>query len=219
PGRKVGALLLLLLLWEDGLHAAPASLCDRLDSSLPGRRCSEVPAVGRPSLPPPAPAIPWPAAGTAAAIAAAILVGAVALRTGFASRGPGEPDGTGKESPAAGGRGVRQANLPPGNGIPGMMADTRIAPAEGAAGEAKEEYGRARGAPGGEKGDDRMKKLSALVLGGALALAGSAQCGEPNEEAAKIIAEIQARQAAKAEAAAKVTQKRLYETEQGQYGR
>ena len=46
-------------------------------------------------------------------------------------------------------------------------------------------------------------KLTAIALAGGLLLAGSAFAAEPNDDAAKIIQQIQERQAAKVEAAAK----------------
>ena len=58
-------------------------------------------------------------------------------------------------------------------------------------------------------------KLGALVVAVGLFFAGSAFCGEPNEDAAKIIAQIQARQAAKAEAAA-AQQKQSLDREKGE---
>lgn len=181
---------ILGMLWADGSPSVPAGLCARLDLALPGSTCAAAPA-----LPQPGPAATPASLGLhglahsakGLATSAAVLA---ALCTAAWNYAPPTPTHA-----AASGRATELRNTGPGE------TGSAAVPPAGRRGEPKSNPV--------EENIEMNKKLGILgVMGGAL-LAGSAQAADPSPEAAKVINEIAARQAAKAEAREKVAKRNL----------
>ncbi|MBI3828765.1 MAG: RNA polymerase sigma factor [Planctomycetes bacterium] len=178
-GKDVGLALLPALLWNDGLIPAPQTLCKALDACLPGRPCAQLPARPQPGLRA-APKAGWIAGAGVALAATACFVMAMWVvenqaRTAAQETSPSSRTAADEEHPQAP-RAEPVKTLPAANVPPELK---------------KEE-------------EPEMKKtLSAVVLAGVAAMPFTASAGEPNAEVTKVLSEIQARRAAKAEAEAK----------------
>jgi len=193
---RVSAAMLLALMAGEPAGPAPASLCAALDRVLPGKACALVPALPATGGAAAAPAATLGAKMAVAALAAA-CAGLLALWLGAA--GPGgdaRPAASAPLNPPMTSHPER-ADVRPGGG------DQEVAARPG---RAEEEEAMVM--------DGKLKGLAALA--GGMILSGVAGAAEPSADVAAVIAKIQARQVAKAEAAAKDAAERvkLY----GQYG-
>jgi len=182
-GKRSGVALILLLLWQDGLLAAPDSLCRSLDAALPGPPCGELPALPQPG-PAGAPPIPWPGVVAGTGLVAAALVAGILCVAGPAGKAHGP------EAGSAGGSGAV-----PERAAPEEPKIEVISPAAPSRPEQKR-----------EENQDMRKTLGVLTLAGVAALPFTAFAEEPNPEVGKVIATIEARRAAKTEAETKALQ-------------
>lgn len=198
-GKKASALLILSLLWQEGVLAAPDSLGESLDKVLPGRSCSQVPAAPEPGAVGTAPIAPFALGKMAATavVALALTLGGVAYWAQSA-KGPAEEE---TSVAAAGPEGRRAAGLQIVPGQEGTVtAGAFKGPSEGSRGPADGKVNEVT------KEDPEMKKFAAVVLAGGILFAGDLVAGEPNAEVAGLIQQIEARKVEKAEAAAKAAQ-------------
>jgi RNA polymerase sigma-70 factor (ECF subfamily) len=204
-GRSASRAVILLLLWQDGSQAAPASLCEALDKVLPGRACADVPALAQAG----------PAATAASAAAwtwAAVVAGCAVVAWGaycVQSQGP-RP----QTKPVASAAQVAEQPRAPEAEAPANPAENPEKPSPGAALEvwlqARPEgpmvkHYRVDGESTVLEEEAQMNaKWMAPVLAGGVLLSGAALATDPNPEVAKVIAQIEARRAEKAEAQAKL---------------
>ena len=175
-GRKLGAGVVIGLMAGEGTLRAPETLCAALDGALPGAACAQVPAL---SLPAVAPALP--AGGLLTGGATKVALGALA----------------GAACAAVAVLGIVAA----GSGNHEMETTSRTDRAD-----VRPEGGEAAVAvPEGREEEEPMdRKLTGLTaVAGGLILSGLAGAAEPNPEVGEIVAKIQARQAAKVQAAEK----------------
>ncbi|MHC4916544.1 MAG: RNA polymerase sigma factor [Planctomycetota bacterium] len=172
-GTKLGAGILVGLMAGEAALRAPATLCAALDSALPGPACARVPAL---SLPAAAPALPAGLlTGGATKVALGALAGAACAAIAVLSI-----FSAGSRNQETTSR-TDRADVRPGGG------ESTVAVPE----DREEE----------EPMDRKLTGLTAVA--GGLILSGLAGAAEPNPEVGAIIAKIQARQAAKVQAAAK----------------
>jgi RNA polymerase sigma-70 factor (ECF subfamily) len=180
--RVSAAMLVALMAGEPALQAPPA-LCAALDQVLPGKACALIPAL---PVTGGAAAAPAAALGTkvaVAALAAAACAGLLALWLHAAGPGGGARPASSAQGIPSMTRHPERADVRPGGGQQEVPART---------GRGQEE----------EAGvmDRKLKGLAALA--GGMILSGVAGAAEPSADVAAVIAKIQARQTAKAEAAA-----------------
>jgi RNA polymerase sigma-70 factor (ECF subfamily) len=179
---RLSAAMLAALMTGEPPIPAPASLCAALDQVLPGKACALIPALPASGG---TAAVPAAAVGVKIAVAALAAACAGLLALWLHAAGP-----DGRRSPAASQRAGQEitshpdrVNVRPGGG------DQEVAARPG---RGEEEEARVM--------DGKLKGLAALA--GGLVLSGVAGAAEPNADVAAVIAKIQARQTAKAEAAA-----------------
>jgi len=194
---RMSTALLLALMAGEPASPAPASLCAALDRVLPGEACALVPAL--PATGGAGAAAPGAALGTKlalAALAAAACAGLLALWPFGRLTALSVVEGLGADGPGGGARPAASAqpNLPiisrPGRADVRPGGGDREAAAR--PGRAEEEEAMVM--------DGKLKGLAALA--GGMILSGVAGAAEPSADVAAVIAKIQARQTAKAEAAA-----------------
>ena len=201
--RRASSAVILALLWQDGAVPAPGRLCAALDRVLPGRPCAEISALPLPG-PAAAPAwssacVEWSLSHLGASAAAGLL--AAAMGAGIYSLT--------NEKPARPEVSVAPDQMETARAKEGHALAQNLTSSDSAAAR-----GGSRGdLPGpdpvsviaGKKEEESMKsKLGAWVLLGGMLLPCAVQAEEPNPEAAKVIAQIEARRAEKAAAEAKV---------------
>jgi RNA polymerase sigma-70 factor, ECF subfamily len=180
-GHNPATPALLALMWNGGAETAPQTLCRTLDKLLPGRSCSEIPAIQRPAPPSPTPA---PSVQThvvlAAAVAGALLLGGIGLH--LAGNAFGSKEKAHESRPVVTGRSLSEE---PAGTKSASVGATEHGPA--AIPERKEED---------------VKKLGAILLAGGMLLPTALSAGEPNADAAKACDAIAARREAKVQAQA-----------------
>jgi RNA polymerase sigma-70 factor (ECF subfamily) len=188
-GRDVAPAVIAMLLWQDTIGPAPATLCSALDHALPGRPCSQISSLPKPTLDPATVVHTFSAAKAAAALSAAVLLSAVVWFSIPRSQPatvaiPAQP----KQIVAAN----HSVDTEEAGAAPGQK-DVAPRSQPGAVEEKKEE-------------EPVKAKMAAAVLAGGLALAGGARADDGDVKS--IIAKIEARRADKAAAEAKATSKR-----------
>lgn len=203
--KKKSSAMILALLWQDGVRPVPHSLSARLDELLPGRPCAELPRLPQPG--PAASALsagPWQARGlsgvafwTAAAVILAASVG-VGMLAHKERLGNGTVDFNAREMAAS--------PVPRNTGSKSTAFKQEAVPEGSSVEPSRSVWLQAGNDPTEE--EFMNTKLSALALAGSLLLPGAVQAGEASPEVATVIAQIEARRAAKSEAEAKAAASR-----------
>jgi RNA polymerase sigma factor (sigma-70 family) len=184
-GKDIGSASLVAFMWRDGGMLAPPALAARLDQTLPGKACSELPKSAR--LKPFDPAslqTAWPfvvKASVAALLAASIAVTLIPGRVPTASRSSET-----SSKPIA--TNVQPAYAPEKS--PVMVVDSKVHSQEQDTGE-----------------ETAMNlKMKAMALAGSALLATGSMAADPKPDVAAALKQIEARKAEKAAAQARQTQ-------------
>ena len=188
-GKTLGVSATLALLWQDGVLAAPASLCAALDRTLPGPSCVQVNPVSR--LDPVDPAtlsMAWTAGSLSMVSYVAMGVVLVSsLLSGLYLAGVFPPSRLENQTQIVQAAKSRSdvGVVPSGQSIvdlprlqPGKVEQNNM------------------------ENESMNNKLGAVVLAAGMAFPVALSAGEPNADAARVIDQIAARRGAKEEAAA-----------------